>query len=53
MEIKFVFDPYKNYPYTSLIWYLFLKDDDEEFGEEIRQEVDLNLINQFGTEKLW
>jgi len=53
MEIKFVLDPYKLYPHLVLIWYIYLEEDEEKFAEEIRQEVCLNMIEQYGGDKLW
>jgi len=53
MEIEFVFDPYKNYPRPTLVWYVFLDKNEEQFAEEMKQEIALDIKEQYGGVILW
>ena len=38
---------------NKLEWYIYLTEDEEKFQEEIKQEMNLNMQEQFGGKKLW
>lgn len=55
MEINFIYTPVfiNGCDAVKLEWYIYLEEDEKKFGEEMKQEIDLDLKEQYGGEKLW